>query len=536
MSIAPIPTLLTDRGNSIPQNTGLAEQRKPSLVELKAEQAFRELARRRYREFRLYIWPGFVEAEHNIYTARKLQEVEKYVRSGGKDGIGRLIVCKPPQHGKSTDAARLFPAWVLGNNPDKRVIIASYAASLADKHSGAVRDYVQSERYKNLFGFSSTRDIPVDVSDTSGAKNDWDLAAPYRGGCVSAGIEGGLSGKGADLLIVDDPTKSAEEGRTELHQMKVRDWYESVAYQRMSQGGAIVIIQTRWNPDDLVGQLLKQMGSNEPGAEKWEVVFEPALALQEDEYPKTPEEFQENLLRGIYIPMGGDQLRREPGEALWPWKYSKEYIEKKKANTSSYIFASLDQQLPRAFSGGKFDEKDIMIIEPPTVPEKLNWWAYVDLALGQNIKSDFNAAYPFSMDPKNGDYLYRDLVRERELYKFLELLKKAMLDLKNRKVTWGIESTAFQTVIFNEFRKDPDLVTVRIRKVIPTESKPDRIEGLSIHSKEQPLKIVRQSSNKTVIRHLLDYPFGKNDDIEDTMAGGPYMMAKFGNVVETRIL
>jgi phage terminase large subunit-like protein len=183
-----------------------------------------------------------------------------------------------------------------------------------------------------------------------------------------------------------------------------------------------------------------------------------------------------------------------------------------------------------------FDEKDILPIEPAKVPQNLNWWAYVDLALGQNKRSNFNSVYPFAMDPKNGDYLYRDLLRVRELDQFLKELKTAMLEPKNRKVTWGIESVAFQTVIFNDFRKDKDLVTVRIRKVIPTESKEDRAQGTSIHSKEQPLKLVKANNNPVAIRELLDFPFGKEDDIVDSMTGGPYMMAKFGNVMETRIL
>ncbi len=493
----------------------------------KIEDAKRELAKRSYVDFRRYMAPWYVDARHNLYTAEKLEEVEKFIRTGGKEGIGRLIICKPPQYGKSQDAARLFPAWVLGRNPDKRIAITSYASSLSDGHSGAVRNYVQSQRFQNVFGKTSTVDTPVEVSDDSASKSDWDLAEPHRGGCVSRGIGGGLSGKGADLLIIDDPTKDIEEARSEVHQRKVMDWFESVAYQRLSHGGAIVIIQTRWDPDDLVGQLLKKMGSDDPNAETWEVVFQPALALETDEYPTTFEQFRENLLRGVFIPMGGDQLHRQPGEALWEWKYSKLYIEKKKSNLSAYVFSSLDQQLPRAFSGGMFDECDIRIMEPAEVPPNLRWFGYIDLALGKNIRSDFNAVMLVALRQEPPDLICRDLYREQVLNTFLRNLKKLMLDQQNKGVTWGIESTAFQTLVFEKFRGDAELAMVRIVEVIPTESKEDRAEMVSLRGKEKHLWLVRGEWNKTAIREMTFFPYGKHDDVVDTLSGGQLMIAKY---------
>lgn len=502
------------------------------------ERAKRQLARNHYADFRRYMAPWYVDAAHNLYTAEKLEQVEKYIATGGKEGIGRLIVCMPPQYGKSNDGARMFPSWVLGRNPDKRVAITSYASSLSDGHSGAVRNYVQSQRFQNIFGETSTVDIPVEVSDDSASKSDWDLAEPHRGGCVSRGIGGGLSGKGADLLIIDDPTKDIEEARSELHQHKVIDWFESVAYQRLSHGGAIVIIQTRWDPDDLVGQLLKRMGSDDPNAEKWEVVFLPALALEEEDYPANEEKFRENLLRGVFIPMGGDQLGRKPGAALWPWKYSKEYIEKKKANLSSYVFSSLDQQLPRAFSGGTFDEADIQIMLPSEVPAKLRWFAYVDLALGKSIRSDYNAVIQVALRKDPPDLIAKDLYREQKRDKFLNTLKELMLDPQNKGVTWGIEGTAFQTLVFEKFRGDPELAMVKIIEVIPTESKEDRAEMVSLRGKEKHLWLVKGEWNRVAIREMTFFPFGKNDDVVDTLSGGQLMIAKYSKEMhlESKIL
>lgn len=520
----------------------------------RVEVAKRELAKRSYIDFRRYMAPWYVDAPHNLILAKELAEVEKFISSGGKEGNGRLIVSMPPQYGKSNDCARMFPAWVLGRNPDKKVAITSYGANLSDGHSGAVRNYVQSQRFQNVFGETSTVDVPVNVADDSASKSDWDIAEPHRGGCVSRGTGGGLSGKGADLLDIDDPTPGIEEGRSEAHQKHLIDWFNSVAYQRLSQGGAIVITQTRWDPDDLVGQLLKKMGSGDPNAEQWHVVYLPALALEMDEYPTTVEQFIENLMRGVYIPIKGDpnnfpeeyrhhvypkgdQLGRNPGEALWPWKYSKEYVEKKKS-LDLLTFIAMDQQLPRSFTGGMFDECDIQIMEHASVPPKLRWFAYADLALGKNTRSDFNSVIMTALSQEPPDLIYRDLYREQELNKFLKHLKRLMLETVNKGVTWGIESTAFQTLIFDKFRGDPELAMVKILEVIPTESKEDRAEMVSLRGKDKHLWLVKGEWNRIAIRELTFFPHGKHDDVVDTMSGGQLMIAKYSKNqhLESKIL
>jgi len=493
-----------------------------------AEKARREKARRYYRAFRTYVAPWFKEAPHNELLANAFEEIEKYIASEGQEGIGRLIVSIPAQMGKSTDAARLFPAWVLGRNPNIRIAITSYASSLSDGHSGFVRNLVQSDAFKNVFGGKSNQMVPVDISDDSASKSDWDLAAPFRGGCVSRGIGGGLSGKGADLLIVDDPTKDIEEARSEIHQRKLMDWYESVATQRLSKGGAVLIIHTRWDPNDLAGQLLKKMGSGEPNAEQWKIIYLPALALDLEEYPVTDEQFRDNLLKGLFIPKAadGDQLRRGPGEALWEDKYPKEYILKKKANMSPFVFSAMDQQLPRAFSGGLFDEQDIQVMDPLQVPPNLKWYAYVDLALGKNARSDFNCVMPGALKQDTTDYILRDLYREQSLDKFLKELKKLMLAESNKGVTWGIEGTAFQTLVFRQFRGDLELAMVKVMEIIPSESKLDRAENASLRGKEKHLWLVRGEWNRTAMREMTLFPLGRHDDVVDALSGNLLVMAE----------
>ena len=475
--------------------------------EAKAERARRELAKRRYRDFRNYMAPWYINAPHNLLLAEYLEKVELFIRTDGQEGIGRLMVFMPPRYGKSEDVARFFPTWVLGRNPDKRVAIISYASNLSDGHSRQIRNYMMDRRFSNIFGKTSTIDTPVEISDDSASKSDWDLAEPHRGGCVSRGIGGGLSGKGAHLLIIDDPTKDAEEAMSEIHQRRVMAWYQSVGVQRLEKGSAVIIIQTRWNPNDLPGQLLQAMGSDDPDAEQWEIVMLPALALQENEYPKTDLEAKENLIRGIFIPKE-DMLKRKPGTALWPWKFPQEVVEAKKSKVSPFFFAAFDQQLPRAFSGGVFDEKDIRIIEPSQIPEGLTWCAYIDLALGNSKASDLNAAMPMTLFPETGDIVGRDLIHERELGKFLKMVRIAMLMPENKHVIWGVESTAFQTLVFQDFMKDIGLTTVAIVKIIPQESKQDRAMKVSLRAKEQHFCLVRGSWVPAAKRELLEFPLG----------------------------
>lgn len=528
-------------GTMTPIREERSEEKSPRWNDLIAKKemaqkefARRELAKQHYRHYRHYMAPWFVDGRHNLLLAEKLEQVELFIRTKGKKGIGRLIVCMPPQYGKSKDIARLFPSWVLGRNPNVHVAITSYGADLADKHSAAVRDYVKSIEFQNIFGVRSIAEIPVEIADDSSSKSDWSLAGEYEGGCISRGLGGGLSGHPVDLLVIDDPTKDVDEGRSEAHQQKLENWYDSVAMQRMSEGGAIIVVHTRWDPNDLIGQLLKRM-VEDPNADQWEVVFLPALALEENEYPKDQEEFDNNLRMGVFIPLGGDQLGRKANAALWPWRYSQPYVEKKKANAKSpYIFASVDQQLPRPFSGGLFDVKDIGSIEPSKVDPEWTWVAYVDVALGRTKRSDFNACLIETLNPDTGDIIGRDLLRERELGKFLTKLKMVMLREENKKVIWGLEDVAFQSLAFQKFWTDPELATVALMNFpVPEGTKYDRALNLSLRAKEGHFKLVKGNpTNQEVINQLTFYPFVQHDDIVDSAAGGPYLIAKIAKKVQ----
>jgi len=463
-----------------------------------------------------------VDAQHVQVLAHKLEQVAKYILTNGKEGISRLMVFMPPRYWKSQTASRKFPAWLLGKNPDLRIILTSYNADLASKHSKAVRDYLQSEEYSQVFGELSSADEPVELDAESKASASWDIAN-HRGGMQAAGVGGGITGFGANLLIIDDPVKGRKEASSETIREDQYEWYKSTAYTRLEDHGAVIVIQTRWDTEDVSGHLLKAMVSDED-ADKWDVLFMPAIALDEKEYPKTYEEFVENLLAGVFIPMGGDQLGRVPGEPLWSRKHDLQALRIKKANMDDFEFEAQFQQMPKLAKGNFLDEDDFDAV--PRAPKGLQWYRYVDLALGKTEQSDFNATGAVAMD-RTGDEFIRDMIRERDLHNFLGMLKAAMLSDEEHGTIWGIEDNAFQSLVVIQFLSDKSLAKVAIVGVTRSSSAGDKTEWAQpwrLRAKQKKVHLVLGAWNLNFKREATSFPKGHDDQI-DSVSGGNQMIA-----------
>lgn len=496
----------------------------------RAERARRVLARRHLIDYSKYVAPWYEPAAHHIFLAEKLEKVKTFIETKGTQGIGRLIVCMPPQYGKTEQVSRLFPSWILGDLPDSRIILTSYGADLATENSRITRNYVGSEAYANIFGKRSSLDAPVELSPESRSVVSWNLK-DHRGSVFAAGVGGGITGRPANLVVIDDPFKSREDAESEVYRKKVMSWYRSVVYPRVANtpGAAIIIMHTRWDQEDLVGQLLTQMVS-EAESDQWEVVFLPALALEEDQYPKNEAEFKENLLRGIYVPMGGDPLGRKPGEPLWAERSDAAKIQRTRANMLDYDFQALFQQLPRMADGEFFDDKDFKIIEK--APQGLQWYRYCDLALGETQTSDWNSSIAVALDAE-GNLILRDRIKEHALENFLPVLKTAMLSDSELKTEWGIEGNAFQKLVVRTFLKDKDLVNVRIQEVTADKDKVSRARPWQLRAKQGHVKLVRGPWNLDFIREATSFPKGRHDDDVDTVSGGVQMIAEDGGSNKT---
>ena len=288
----------------------------------------------------------------------------------------RLIVSMPPRHGKSMLISQFFPAWFLGRFPDKRVMLTSYEAGFAASWGRKARDVLE-ERGREMFN--------IELRNDSTAADRWDIKG-HTGGMVTAGVGGPLTGKGADLLIIDDPIKNAEEAASKTIREKIWDWWGSTAYTRLEPDGAVIIIMTRWNEDDLVGKVIQNL---EESGEEWEVLNLPALAEEHD-------------------PLG-----RDVGEALWPERFDEKRLDKIRRTIGSYYFSALYQQRPQPQGQTKFrrewfhyarEDPEAYILETATgkrrVLKSLCWkFQTVDPSATEKETSDFFALSTWAVTP-----------------------------------------------------------------------------------------------------------------------------------------
>ncbi|MFG2276681.1 terminase large subunit domain-containing protein [Streptomyces chartreusis] len=227
-----------------------------------------------------------------------------------------MLTC-PPRHGKSQRASRWGPLWYLRRHPERRVMIASYGADLADDHGRWVRD--QLGEYSSVLG--------IRLHPASRAANRFDLeqkrGSSVRGGMVTAGVGGGLTGKGFDLGIIDDPFKGHDDAASPAQRERVWEWYRSVFFTRRAPGASLILINTRWHEDDLSGRLLQ----HEP--HRWLQIDLPALA-------DSPE----------------DPLHRDIGAPLWPEQYDAAELADIRESVGERVWYALYQQKPRPLEGG----------------------------------------------------------------------------------------------------------------------------------------------------------------------------------------
>ena len=243
----------------------------PPSIKTRAYELLEELDKRKENEkaqnsfmaFVKKVWPSFIDGAHHQKMAAAFEKVAE-----GK--CKRLIINMPPRHTKSEFASYLLPAWFLGKFPNKKVIQTSHTAELAVGFGRKVRNLVDQDVYRDIFP-------EVGLQADSKAAGRW---ATNKGGDYFAiGVGGAVTGKGADILIIDDPHSEQEAAQAETNPEiydKTHEWYTSGPRQRLQPGGAIIIVMTRWSKLDLTGQIIAQMGREE-GVDPWEVVEFPAI-------------------------------------------------------------------------------------------------------------------------------------------------------------------------------------------------------------------------------------------------------------------
>ena len=232
-----------------------------------------------------------------------LQMIDRELVRASSREITKIMVNLPPRHGKSELISKYFPAWYLGNFPDQRVILTSYNSHFACMWGRQVRDILK------LYGKDY---FDIGISPTARAVDSFAIA-DAMGGMDSVGAGGSLTGRGADLMIIDDPVKSDKEANSKLIRENLWDWYRSTAFTRLEPNGIIVMIMTRWHEDDICGRILAE-------EDDWNLIKLPAIA-------------EEN-----------DPLGRAPGTALWEERFNLDALIMKRKVSGIYWFSAMYQQ------------------------------------------------------------------------------------------------------------------------------------------------------------------------------------------------
>ena len=332
---------------------------------------------------------GYLSPPHIKLLAHKLEDVER-----GK--IKRLAIFMPPRHGKSILTSEFFPAWYLGRNPKKFIICSTYGQELADDFGRKVRNQLQDPRYQEIFP-----DVGLATDSSSMRRFNTSKGGVY----YAVGAGSAITGRGAHLLLIDDPIKGREDADSEAMRSNLLDWYRSTAYTRLMPGGSVVLIQTRWHEDDLAGWVLK-----ETEHEGWEVI----------EFPAVLDERAAKL------------LKKKQGEALWEEAYPLSRLEEIKKTLGSREWASLYAQKPSVEEGNVIKRwwwKTWKKKTPPQCDYILQSW---DTAYTSNKTSDFSACTTwgiFTDDQGQSNAILLGAKRDR--WEFPEL-KNVAVELYNQ--------------------------------------------------------------------------------------------------------
>jgi len=306
-------------------------------------------------------------------SAPHLEEISKRLVTTASSG-GRLMVSMPPRHGKSLLIDIWFPLYLLSWNPQCQIILCSYEADFAAEWGMQVRDKVRE--------LGEVLNLQLDERIAS--RDNWKLTT--GGGMRTAGAGGPITGKGANVLIIDDPVKNEEEASSKIMRDKMYNWWQTTALTRIEPNGCCILVGTRWHQDDLLGRLEAESDSGE--GLSWDILKLPAEA--------------EKI----------DALNREPGEWLWPARFTPQKYEEMKKGMSPFAWSALYQQRPTPESGGGIDRRWWKYYTPDDLPDSFDQviqsW---DLALTDKQSSDFNVGQVWGR--RGADFYLLAQFRER---------------------------------------------------------------------------------------------------------------------------
>jgi len=423
---------------------------------------------------------------HHRIIADKLEAIER-------GELKRLMVFMPPRHGKSELTTIKFPTWYLGRNPEHPVITVSYSGDLASTFGSKGRDVVQSDLFNRMFGISLKKD--------SQSKVFWELK---EGGSMTAtGLGGAITGKGAKLLIIDDPIKNKEEADSETYREKTWDYYTSTLYTRLEKDAAIILILTRWHYDDLAGRLLEAEKEGGEYAENWEIIDFPAIAMQEEKF-------------------------RKIGEPLWEDKYDIKSLNKTKNTVGLMVWSSLYQQQPLISELQEFKPEYFRYFEEFEIEDvKMVINILVDPATGKKSKKE-NCETGIMAVAKVNEKPYWYILEDNSgmidpsknidiIFEMYGRLKKTY-PMANIKI-W-IESNAYQSTLAHFMKKEMQRreIYFTIEEINTKSDKEIRIRGLQPMYKNGIIKHRFSLKGGELENQLIQFPVGKLKDRPDVLS------------------
>jgi predicted phage terminase large subunit-like protein len=427
-----------------------------------------------FMDFVHKVWPHFIDGDHHVKMAAAFERV-------AKGECKRLIVNMPPRHTKSEFASYLLPAWFLGKFPEKKIIETAHTAELAVGFGRKVRNLVDSDVYKSIFP-------GVGLQSDSKAAGRWATSA--GGDYFAIGIGGAVTGKGADILIIDDPHSEQEatlaESNPEVYD-KVYEWYTSGPRQRLQPGGSIIIVMTRWSKKDLTGQVVKS--ALQRSGEEWEIIEFPAILPSGN--PLWPEFWSLKEL---------EALRTELPNAKWMAQYMQ--------NPTSDVSAIIKREW------WKWWEHE----DPPEVNFIIQSW---DTAFLKTQRSDYSACTTwgvfYEIDPltkrETANIILLNAFKKR--MEFPELKQKAFEEWKD----WEpdsiiIEAKASGAPLVAEMRQ----MGIPVQEFTPSKGndKVARLNAVADIFASGKVWVPRTFWAEEVVEEVASFPSGEHDDLVDS--------------------
>ncbi len=413
---------------------------------------------------------GQAPARHHRLLISELEAV-------ARGACDRLMVLMPPGSAKSTYASVVFPPWFLAQGAGLDVIGASYGAEMAEDFSEKVLKVISE--HSTTLGYAAENDN----------RKLW--RTTNRGVYRAAGAGGGITGRRADLFVIDDPIKGRLQADSATIRETVWKWYQAEVITRLKPKARVVLIQTRWHEDDLGGRLLEEMSL---GADRWRVLSLPALAVNED-------------------PLG-----RRPGEALWPDWEDEEALERKRRSVGEREWYALYQQEPRPFEGSLFKIAQIGVLDAaPAGGTTVRAWDLAATAATGTRDPDWTAGVKLQRTGDNR-YVVLDVVRFRGGPDDVERAILATAQQDGHGVRIGLPQDPGQA------GKQQILYLTRLLSGFSVDSSPEtgdkstRAAPVASQANVGNLSVVRASWNRTFLDELTGFPAAAKDDQVDALS------------------